>query len=166
MKMAFKENSLVRHTKMPAWGVGRIVKIDEELIWIDFPGSGLKKLKVEIAAEHLIAAEHAVPPAREVPKPRPVTNVGSRSRSDSRCAHCEELLKRSQLRNDNTMKSCPKCSQFEGEHVFYPYPEAFSGRGASVQDAVRDQSDCRACRSNANPPHAGATYCSKLADVV
>jgi phage FluMu protein Com len=158
--MAFKESSLVRHTNMPAWGVGRILKIDAELIWIDFSGSGLKKLKFDIAAQHLVAADG------EEAESRPISSVRSRSRSDSRCAHCDELLKRSQLRDDGAMKSCPKCSAFEGEHVFYPYPEAFGATAGSARadNPGRDQSDCRACRSNASPPHSGGTYCSKTAD--
>ena len=57
--MAFEENALVRHTKMPSWGVGRILKIDNELIWIEFSGAGLKKLKVEIAAELLAPVDLA-----------------------------------------------------------------------------------------------------------
>lgn len=160
--MAFEENTLVRHTKMPSWGVGRILKIDNELIWIEFSGAGLKKLKVEIAGELLAAVDlAALQPAggqTERSRSAPATSVSSRTRTDARCAHCDQLLKRSQLRDGSAMKSCPNCSGFEGEHVFYPYPEGF---GAGGQDPVRDQSDCSACRANASLPHAGGTPCSK-----
>jgi hypothetical protein len=162
--MAFKEQSLVRHTKMPTWGIGRVLKTDDELVWIDFSSGGLKKLKVEIAAEHLVAADLEAPTAKPAASaPRAVAHVGSRSRSNARCAHCEQLLQRSQHRNNGAMKSCPRCSAFEGEHVFYPYPDAFAP-GASGADPARDQSDCRACRANASLPHAGGTPCSQLAD--
>lgn len=148
---------------MPAWGIGRILKLDDELVWIEFSGAGVKKLKVEIAAEHLVAAdlEQSTPKPKE-PAPRPIANPGSRapSRSDARCAHCDQLLKRGQQRNGGAMKSCPNCSAFEGEHIFYPYPEAF-GATATPKDAARDHSDCSKCRSNEPLPHAGGTYCSQ-----
>ena len=164
--MAFEENALVRHANMPSWGIGRILKVDGELVWIQFSGAGLKKLKVDIAAEHLVAADLVVTPESKAPVPRPITSAGSRSssRSDARCAHCDQLLKRSQQRNAGTMKSCPNCSGFEGEHVFYPYPEGFAAAVGSAKDAARDHSDCSQCRSNAPLPHSGGTYCSKLAD--
>ena len=147
---------------MPAWGVGRVLKIDDELVWIDFSGGGVKKLKVEIAAEHLVAADlEGAPSKPKEPAPRPAS-VGSRtsSRSDARCAHCDQLLKRSQQRNDGAMKSCPNCSAFEGEHIYYPYPEAFDVAVASVKEAARDHSDCSQCRANVPLPHSGGTHCS------
>lgn len=153
---------------MPSWGVGRILKTDEESIWIDFSGAGMKKLKVEIATEHLVAAdlEGSTPKPKE-PAPRPITSAGSRSpsRSDARCAHCDQLLKRSQHRNDGTLKSCPRCSAFEGEHVFYPYPQAFGSTG-NAADPARDQNDCSACRANARLPHSGGIHCSTFSDSV
>jgi hypothetical protein len=162
--MAFKEQSLVRHTKMPAWGIGRVLKIDEELIWIEFSGAGMKKLKAEIAAEHLVAADlEPSTPKPAQPAARPAANPGSRapSRSDARCAHCDQLLKRSQARNDGALKSCPNCSAFEGEHVFYPYPDAF-GAAATTKEAARDHSDCTQCRANEPLPHEGGTHCSQI----
>jgi hypothetical protein len=160
--VTFEENALVRHTKMPSWGVGRILKFDHELVWIQFSGAGLKKLKVEIAAEHLAPAEIAAaqPAAGQPERSRsaPATNVGSRTNSNARCAHCDQLLKRSQHRDDGAMKSCPNCSVFEGEHVYYPYPQSF---GARAQDPGRDQTDCDACRANASLPHEGGTFCSR-----
>ena len=167
MEMAFKENSFVRHAKMPSWGVGRVLKIDDELVWIDFSGAGMKKLKVEIAAEHLVAADRESSSVKpEAAASRPITHVGSRSRSSARCAHCDQLLQRSQPRNNGAMKSCPNCSAFEGEHVFYPYPEAFGAPAARPADLARDQSDCIACRANASLPHAGGTHCSQFADTL
>lgn len=162
--MVFKENSLVRHTRMPAWGIGRVLKIEDEVIWIEFSAGGLKKLKADIAAEHLAPAEIAAPQASaraEASRSQPVANLGSRSRGDAKCAHCDQLLKRSQHRNDGSMKSCPNCSGFEGEHIFYPYPEAF-GAQVTAKDPGRDQSDCSACRANESLPHAGGTPCSQI----
>lgn len=166
--MAFKDNALVRHSKMPSWGIGRILKSDDELVWIEFSGGGVKKLKVEIAAEHLVAADLEL---SATPKPAeraagPISGLGSRSRSNAPCAHCEQPLQRSQHRNNRSMKSCPNCSAFEGEHVFYPYPAGFASPGASGTDPARDQSDCRACRANASLPHPGGTHCSQFADAV
>jgi hypothetical protein len=165
--MAFKENSFVRHAKMPAWGVGKILKQDDELVWIDFSAGGVKKLKVELAAEHLVVAE--VEPTTSRPKeatPRAATSVAARSRSDARCAHCDQLLKRGRAASNGSMKSCPNCSAFEGEHIFYPYPEGFGTSSASGGDPARDHGDCSACRANAHPPHQGGTHCSQLDDTV
>ena len=167
--MTFEDNTLVRHTRMPSWGIGRILKIAEDVIWIEFSGAGLKKLKAEIAAQHLAvvdtAAAHPTAARPEPSRSSRVANVSSRSRADARCAHCDQLLKRSQHRDGGTMKSCPNCSMFEGEHVFYRYPEAFGTVGAGAAEAGRDQSDCRLCRSNAGLPHPGGISCGQIEDL-
>jgi len=55
--MAFKEKAVVRHKLRPEWGVGRILTRTGDYLQIDFTAGGLKKLKAEIADEHLEAAK-------------------------------------------------------------------------------------------------------------
>ena len=54
--MPFKEKAIVRHKLRPEWGAGRILMRTDEYIQVDFSAGGLKKLKTEIADEHLEAA--------------------------------------------------------------------------------------------------------------
>ena len=54
--MAFKEKAIVRHKLRPEWGAGRILLRTADTLQIDFSAGGLKKLKTEIADEHLEAA--------------------------------------------------------------------------------------------------------------
>lgn len=68
------------------------------------------------------------------------------------CDYCNKPLGRSQYSADDTLKSCPRCSQQNGrEHVFYATPEAFGitpKRSTSVHPEGI-QSHCVACRSHA-----------------
>lgn len=54
--MPFKEKAIVRHKLRPEWGAGRILLRTADTLQIDFSAGGLKKLKTEIADEHLEAA--------------------------------------------------------------------------------------------------------------
>lgn len=67
----------------------------------------------------------------------------------TKCTHCNKLLKDAQYRNNNTLKSCPKCSQDDSqEHIYYPYPDAY---GVSEPRSTKNhpegpQSQCESCR--------------------
>jgi hypothetical protein len=54
--MPFKEKAIVRHKLRPEWGAGRILVRTNDTVQIDFSAGGLKKLKTDIADEHLEAA--------------------------------------------------------------------------------------------------------------
>ena len=63
------------------------------------------------------------------------------------CRHCGLPLGASVHRGD--YKSCPNCSQSDGEeHIFYPYPSEFgkSSKRISSEKPDGDQSWCRRCR--------------------
>lgn len=76
------------------------------------------------------------------------------------CNHCRVDLSRSIYNSDKTMKSCPKCSQANGQyHVFHPYPASFgvTDKRASSSSPEGAQSYCVNCRGG-NPPKVG-TLC-------
>ena len=68
--MAFKEKAIVRHKLRPDWGAGRILMRTDEYLQIDFSAGGLKKLKAEIADEHLEAATDEERKALKPEKPK------------------------------------------------------------------------------------------------
>ena len=68
--MAFKEKSIVRHRLRPEWGAGRILQRTDEYLQIDFSAGGLKKLKTDIADEHLEAATDEERKALKPEKPK------------------------------------------------------------------------------------------------
>lgn len=61
-------------------------------------------------------------------------------------------------------KSCPRCSQNAGEHVFYECPEAFGRTEKRITNynLMGLQSRCSKCRSNKQGPHANAIMCSEV----
>ena len=71
-----------------------------------------------------------------------------------KCTHCKKNLSTSVYNKDKTLKSCPRCSQANGQyHVFHPYPAAFGttdkrSTGSSPEGA---QSYCTKCRGNYTP---------------
>lgn len=70
------------------------------------------------------------------------------------CKHCGRPLNESQFRDNNRYKSCPKCSQDQGEyHVFYPCPDNFGVSDKRVTDSCPQgyQSYCTACRGGDTP---------------
>lgn len=62
------------------------------------------------------------------------------------CAHCGSPLHRSVERylDGQYLKSCPKCSEQTGYHVFYR-AEEFGER--NMDGVIRIQSWCRGCRA-------------------
>ena len=68
--MAFKEKAIVRHRLRPEWGAGRILLRSDEYLQIDFSAGGLKKLKADIADEHLEAATDEERKALKPEKPK------------------------------------------------------------------------------------------------
>jgi hypothetical protein len=84
--LAFKEKAIVRHRLRPEWGAGRILLRTDEYLQIDFSAAGLKKLKTDIADDHLEAAtdeeRKALKPEKakvEKPKPEKSKDAGKRS---------------------------------------------------------------------------------------
>lgn len=65
------------------------------------------------------------------------------------CPNCLKPINEGQWAQDGKLKSCPHCSEIEGQHIFLPYPRAFgrSGRRASEVHTDGPQSHCRNCRS-------------------
>lgn len=64
---------------------------------------------------------------------------------DKLCKVCGKLLSSSQYSLDKKYKSCPRCSQENGdEHVYYEYPECF---GTTLK------------RSSSNSPEGAQSYC-------
>lgn len=82
----------------------------------------------------------------------------------STCNHCKKPLKESQYKNGKTLKSCPNCSQDNGnEHVYYKYPDEFGVTDLRSTASQPDgpQSYCTSCRGN-NPPNSRpSTLCSQ-----
>lgn len=71
----------------------------------------------------------------------------------SNCKICGRPLKESQWRENRNYKSCPKCSQDNGEvHVYYAFPEDFGTTEARVtlSNPEGAQSHCGICRNRAN----------------
>ena len=73
------------------------------------------------------------------------------------CSHCGIDLSISVYRGGKTMKSCPRCSQANGQyHVFHPYPSHFgvTDKRSSSSSPEGAQSYCTNCRGD-NPPLTG-----------
>jgi hypothetical protein len=71
--MPFKEKAIVRHKLRPDWGAGRILVRTSDAVQIDFSAGGLKKLKTEIADQHLEAASADEAAALKPEKAKAVT---------------------------------------------------------------------------------------------
>ena len=88
----------------------------------------------------------------------------------SKCNCCNNILADSiyLLLNEQCYKSCPKCSQRVGQHVFYHCPDKFGSTSAraSENSPMGIQSQCSKCRSNKNGPHTDALICSKAIEKV
>ncbi|MEG1725723.1 MAG: hypothetical protein RR313_10055 [Anaerovoracaceae bacterium] len=83
----------------------------------------------------------------------------------SNCKHCGRPLKESQYRNGKQYKSCPRCSQTDGEeHIYYSYPSEFGTTPlrASSNSPEGAQSQCQECRGKNASPHSGYKKCSEL----
>lgn len=83
------------------------------------------------------------------------------------CSHCGKELSLSVYNADKTMKSCPRCSQANGQyHVFHPYPSYFgtTGKRSSSRSPEGAQSYCTNCRGD-NPPRTG-TICTDITDLL
>lgn len=65
------------------------------------------------------------------------------------CSVCKQPLDKSLYNDDETFKSCPLCSQKEGVHIFYPYPDCFGTTytRSSKTHPEGPQSQCVNCRS-------------------
>lgn len=81
-----------------------------------------------------------------------------------KCKHCGEPLNEAQYIGAK-LKSCPKCSQDDGnEHIYYEYPVAFGTLVERITINHPDglQSYCQNCRDNYVIPHPGAIKCSDV----
>lgn len=65
------------------------------------------------------------------------------------CKICGKSLGKSQYSSDGNYKSCPNCSQENGEeHVYYEYPQNFGTtlKRSSANRPEGPQSHCESCR--------------------
>lgn len=79
------------------------------------------------------------------------------------CKHCGRDLSLSVYNDNKTMKSCPRCSQADGQyHVFHSYPSDFgvTDKRASSRSPEGAQSYCVNCRGD-HPPRSG-TGCKDI----
>jgi phage FluMu protein Com len=67
------------------------------------------------------------------------------------CPSCGVPLNESVYTSDRLYKSCPRCSEKEGRHVFRK-TEEYGERNNAGRQYI--QSHCPACRSNREPPPA------------
>ena len=82
------------------------------------------------------------------------------------CNHCGKPLNIAQYNQDETLKSCPRCSILDGEeHIFLPYPNYFGDtlKRSSGIHPEGPQSYCYNHRGNPdrNIPSAGIR-CSEI----
>jgi len=79
------------------------------------------------------------------------------------CKCCGKPLSTSIFKKKRTMKSCPACSNANGEyHVFHPYPSDFGTTPLRATEKNPDgpQSYCQSCRGE-NAPRKG-TECKDV----
>lgn len=80
------------------------------------------------------------------------------------CKICGRPLNETQWRNNKNFKSCPKCSEENGqEHVYYEYPRCFGTSNARITPNNPDgaQSYCVPCRGNGES-YPNARLCSEF----
>lgn len=83
----------------------------------------------------------------------------------SNCSHCGKPLNQSQYRKEKKYKSCPRCSQADGnQHIYYEYPQEFgiTSLRSSPNSPEGAQSHCQVCRGGNSAIHAGNIKCSDL----
>ncbi len=82
------------------------------------------------------------------------------------CKICGKLLNMSQYVMHDRYKSCPKCSEMNGEeHVFFRYPETFgkSNKRETSNHPEGPQSYCYTHRQNPNREiPSGGILCSEI----
>lgn len=77
------------------------------------------------------------------------------------CKHCGKPLSESIYSKDRKYKSCPRCSEQNGNyHVFHQYPDDFgtTERRSTSIHPEGPQSYCVECRGG-NPPKEGILCC-------
>ena len=82
------------------------------------------------------------------------------------CENCGQPLHRTQWADEDSWKSCPRCSQAHGtEHVFYRYPDAFGTTPNRATDRHPEgpQSHCQRCRGGNDPDFTEGMLCSDIA---
>lgn len=78
-----------------------------------------------------------------------------------RCACCGVLLDKA-IEYQN-YKSCPKCSQNAGEHIFYPKARfGWTTKRVTVNNPDGIQSWCTRCRSNDTGPYPDGIKCRDI----
>jgi hypothetical protein len=133
--------SAVRHDKREEWGQGVVVSIDGRHCVVRF-GSDDKTFDLSRAVTFLRATGQTVPlpPRAKVKK------------TASPCDHCSEPLDAIIVRDEGRWRSCPKCSQADGnEHVLRRSPDAFGMTKATKGKPEAVQAQCEACRTK--QPH-------------
>lgn len=82
-----------------------------------------------------------------------------------KCQHCDKPLQISQYKQNDTWKSCPKCSQDNGHvHIFHQYPEMFgtTPHRSSPQHPEGAQSYCTCCRGDKVADLSRARKCDQI----
>lgn len=82
-----------------------------------------------------------------------------------KCQNCDKSLKISQYKHNDTWKSCPKCSQMNGQvHVFYRYPDKFgtTPQRSSPAHPEGAQSYCACCRGDKVADLTHARTCDQV----
>ncbi len=77
------------------------------------------------------------------------------------CPYCNKPLSDSiyLFNGQDLLKSCPKCSEHEGKHVFHPCPNQFGFRTMNNHKII--QSYCYKCRSNSKVINTTGISCEK-----
>ena len=78
------------------------------------------------------------------------------------CQHCNKPLNVTQFNVNRTKKSCPLCSNNNGNtHVYYDYPKAFgtTEKRATSQNPDGPQSYCTPCRGNQDTSYQSYVCC-------
>lgn len=75
------------------------------------------------------------------------------------CSTCGNPINYSIKTDDGKYCSCPDCSFFSGQHIFYPYPAGFTNKKGNVQH------NCIYCsHRGAEKPDSSAVTCKDLLD--
>lgn len=78
-----------------------------------------------------------------------------------RCACCGMPLDRAIERQN--YKSCPKCSQSAGKHIFYPKENfGWTAKRITINNPDGIQSWCARCRSNGIGPYPDGIECDEV----
>lgn len=153
-----RSGMIVTHARMPGWGYGLVLSLKGSYCDVLFENYGIARLGTAFAERLLtVAGGPVAEQARQRLQRTTVRRIRETPAVINRkatCEHCRELLQTGIYNDDRSWKSCPCCSQRDGEyHVFYRYPAEFGTSVARANDSTPDgaQSHCIACRQRQAP---------------